>query len=105
MHPPPPRFCWVGRRGELPTKFSKREGLGRPTFRGWLLAFARDSVTRKNKDKFIDDEKELLEIFNNYYINVVEKTSGKPVENSFKNCDDNFKAVFKIIKKYEKHQS
>ena len=101
MHPPPPCFCWVGQRGELPTKFSKRGGLRRPTFRGWLLAFSRDSVTRKNKD----DEEELVEIFNNYYINVVEKTSGKPVENSFKNCDDNFKAVFKIIKKYEKHQS
>ena len=35
----------------------------------------------------------------------MEKTSGKPVENSLKNCDDNFKAVFKIIKKCEKHQN
>ena len=29
----------------------------------------------------------------------MEKTSEKPVENSFENCDDNFEAVFKIIKK------
>ena len=33
------------------------------------------------------------------------KTSRKPVENSFENCDDNFKAVLKIMKKYKKHQS
>ena len=35
----------------------------------------------------------------------MEKTSGKPVENNFGNCDDNFEAVLKLIKKYEKHQS
>ena len=34
----------------------------------------------------------------------MEKTSGKPVENSFENRHDNLK-VIKIIKKYEKHQS
>ena len=64
-----------------------------------------DSITIKDKDKFIDDRKELIEIFNNYYINIGEKTSEKRLEDSFENCDDNFKAVFKIIKKYEKHQS
>ena len=67
--------------------------------------FSSDSITIKDNDKFINDEKELVESFNNYYISIVEKTSGKPVENSFKNCDDNFKAVLKIIKKYEQHQS
>ena len=35
----------------------------------------------------------------------MEKKSGKPVENSFENCDDNFEALLKIIKKQEKHQS
>ena len=35
----------------------------------------------------------------------MKKTWGKLVENSFENCDDNFEAVLKIIKKYEKHQS
>ena len=35
----------------------------------------------------------------------MEKTSGKSVENRFENCDDNFEAVLKIVKKYEKHQS
>ena len=32
----------------------------------------------------------------------MEKKLGKPVDNSFENCDDNFEAVLKIIKKYEK---
>ena len=35
----------------------------------------------------------------------MEKKLGKPVDNSFENCDDNFEAVLKIIKKQEKHQS
>ena len=61
-----------------------------------------DSITIKGKDRFIDDEKELVEVFNNYYINVVEKTSGKPVENSFENCNDKVEAVLKIIKKIRK---
>ena len=68
-------------------------------------SLSSDSITIRDKDKFIDDEKEFVKIFNNYYINVVEKTSGKPVENSFENCNDNFNAVFKIIKRYKKHQS
>ena len=69
------------------------------------ISLSSESITIKDKDKFIDEEKELAEIFNNYYINIVEKKSGKPVENSFANYDDNFKAVLKIIEKHEKHQS
>ena len=65
-------------------------------------SFSCDPVTIKNRDKFIDDEKELPKTFNNYYINTVEKTSGIPVENSFKNCDT-FKAVPKITEKYKKY--
>ena len=68
-------------------------------------SLSSDSITIKDKDRFFNDEKELVEIFNNYYKNNVEKTSGKLVENSFENCDNNFEAVLKIIKKYEKHQS
>ena len=45
--------------------------------------FSSDSITIKDNDKFINDEKELVEIFNNYYINIVEKTSGKTLENIF----------------------
>ena len=69
------------------------------------ISLSTESITIKDKEKFIDDEKELAEVFNNYYINIVEKKSGKPVENSFANYDDNFKAVLKIIEKHEKHQS
>ena len=68
-------------------------------------SLSSDSITVKDKDRFFNDEKELVEIFNNYYKNNVEKTSGKLEENSFENCDSNFEAVLKIIKKYEKHQS
>ena len=68
-------------------------------------SFSSNSITLENKDKIIDDEKELVEIFNNHFLDIVEKTSEKPVESSFKNCDDSFKIVIKIIKKYEKHQS
>ena len=60
-------------------------------------SFSCNSITVMDKDKFIDDEKELVGIFNNYYIHFVEKMSGKPVENSFENCNDNFEAVLKII--------
>ena len=35
----------------------------------------------------------------------MEKTSGIPVEKNFENCDNNFEAVLKIIKKCENHQS
>ena len=37
-----------------------------------------NSITTRGKDKLIDNEKELGTIFGNYYINIVEKTSGKP---------------------------
>ena len=54
-------------------------------------SFSSESIIIKNKEKFINDEKELGEIFNNYYTNIVEKASGNPIESSFENCDDNFK--------------
>ena len=56
------------------------------------------NLVNRFPDKFIEDEKELVEIFNNYYINIVEKMSGKPVENSFENCDDNLKEFSKSLK-------
>ena len=43
-----------------------------------------------DKDQFIDDENGLVDLFNNYYVKIVQKMSWKPVENSFENCDDNF---------------
>ena len=55
------------------------------------------SLTINEKDKFIDDENELSKIFNNYYVNIVKKTSRKPVENSFENCNDKIGKIIKLL--------
>ena len=47
-----------------------------------------NSITISNKDNFFYDEKGLVEIFNNHYLTIVEKTSAKPAENSSKNCNN-----------------
>ena len=44
-------------------------------------------------------------MFNNYYINIVEKTSGKLPDDSFKNYTNNRDIVLEVIKKYEHHPS
>ena len=67
--------------------------------------FSNDFITIKDKDRFVDDEGELVELFNNHYINIVEKTSGKPPENSFGNYENNADIVNAIIKKNENHPS
>ena len=36
-------------------------------------------------------------IFNNYYVNIVKKTSRKPVENSFENCNDKIGKIIKLL--------
>ena len=67
--------------------------------------FSNDFITIKDKDRFVDDEGKLVELFNNHYINIVEKTSGKPPENCFGNYENNADIVNAIIKKYENHPS
>ena len=58
-------------------------------------------------DKVVTDELELSEIFNNHYVNIVEKSSGrKPT--SLANTigsDDDREIVQKIIEKYKDHPS
>ena len=44
-------------------------------------------------------------MFNNHYINIVEKTSGKLPDDSFKNYTNNRNIVLEVIKKYEHHPS
>ena len=70
-------------------------------------SFSNDIITIKDeKGNFIDDEKELVEMFNNHYINIVEKTSGKPPEESYtKSYTNNGDIVLQIIRKYENHPS
>ena len=69
-------------------------------------SFSNDFITIKDENgNFIDDERELVEMFNNHYINIVEKTSGKPPDDSFKNYTNNRDIVLEVIKKYEHHPS
>ena len=42
---------------------------------------SNDVISIWNGDAFIDKESELVEMFSNHYINIVEKTSGVPQEN------------------------
>ena len=66
--------------------------------------FSNDFITIKDGNKFVSDEKQLVEMFNNHFINIVEETSGVPPENSFENFDD-AEAVNRIIKKFNNHPS
>ena len=66
--------------------------------------FSNDFITIKDGNGFVSDEKELVEMFNNHYINIVEKTSGTPPENTPRVLNDT-DYVNKIIKKYENHPS
>ena len=69
-------------------------------------SFSNDFITIKDENgNFIDDERELVEMFNNHCINIVEKTSGKPPDDSFKNYTNNRDIVLEVIKKYEHHPS
>ena len=53
------------------------------------------------KDKIVTEEKELVRIFNDHYINIVERTCGtKPT-----NVEDNTKAVEVICESFANHES
>ena len=68
-------------------------------------AISNDFISIKEGEKFIDNENDLVEMFNTHYINIVEKTSGSPPEASFSDISDQKEVIEKIIKKYEKHPS
>ena len=69
-------------------------------------SFSNDFITIKDENgNVIDDERELVEMLNNHYIDIVEKTSGKPPDDSFKNYTNNRDIVLEVIKKYEHHPS
>ena len=67
---------------------------------------SNNSITLINNNSIVTDEKILTSIFNDHYINIVEKTTGvKPFSlnnEHFKNKDE---IILNIVKKYEKHQS
>ena len=65
------------------------------------------AIILKEKNDFISDEAELVEIFNTHYINIVENTTGKPPETMECNMDQSLdsSAVAKIVDYYSTHPS
>ena len=59
------------------------------------------------KDEYINDENILVEMFNNHYINIVEKTSGKAPDSIGNSslAENDSVTIDKIIKYYENHPS
>ena len=68
---------------------------------------SNDYISIKDGDRFIDDEKELVELFNTHYINIVEKVSGIPPEDSLNSLEskNDRKAIEIIFEKFKNHPS
>ena len=62
-------------------------------------------ISTGNGDAFIDKETNFMEIFNIYYINIVEKTSGVPREKNVIDTNNTQEIIEGIIRKYERHPS
>ena len=62
-------------------------------------------ISTGNGDTFIDKETNFVEIFNIYYINIVEKTSGVPHEKNVIDTNNTQEIIEGIIRKYERHPS
>ena len=58
---------------------------------------SNDFVSIRNGDAFVDKESKIMEIFNNHYINIVEKTLGLIGTNNTQEIIEG------IIRKYERH--
>lgn len=71
-------------------------------------ALSNDNIILFEGGKFIENDKEITEILNEYYINIVKHTSGKPPENiadtlGFTTNQDNI--INSIIEHYNSHSS
>ena len=66
-----------------------------------------DYISIKKENNFIENEEELVEMFNSHYINIVENLTGiAPTINPLYDFPENdFYAVRNIIKQYENHPS
>ena len=62
-------------------------------------------ISTGNGDAFINKETNFVEIFNIYYINIVEKTSGVPREKNVIDTNNTPEIIEGIIRKYERHPS
>ncbi len=55
---------------------------------------AKNDIMLVTDEKIVSDELELSEIFNNHYINIVEKTSGrKPTSLAIEACSDDDREI------------
>ena len=74
------------------------------TNKGFLT---NENITIKHKDKIVTDNSKLVHLFNNHYINIVERTSGMTPENTGnpKCKSDDHLTVAKILKHYKNHPS
>ena len=68
---------------------------------------SNDHISINDKDKIVNDEVKLVELFNSYFINAVENTTGKTPTSLGDSCNqqndtDNVK---KIISEYKNHPS
>jgi len=66
-----------------------------------------DFISIKKGDEFIDNEEELVEMFNSHYVNIVENITGiSPTINPLYDYQENDRYMVRnIIKQYEKHPS
>ena len=73
----------------------------------WLQfgCMSNNFISTGNGDAFIDKETNFVEIFNIYYINIVEKTSGVPHEKNVIDTNNTQEIIEGIIRKYERHPS
>ena len=64
-----------------------------------------DFISIRNEDVFKEKESELVKMFNNHRINIVEKTSSVPSENYFIDTNNTQEIIEEIIRQYERHPS
>ena len=66
-----------------------------------------DHISINDKDKIVDNEVKLVELFNSYFINAVENTTGKTPTSlgDSSNQQNNTDNVEKIISEYQNHPS
>ena len=65
-----------------------------------------DITTLIRKNKIISDEKKLTELFNSYYINIVEKSSGTKPKTFGTNFENpSVQSVRDVVNSYKNHPS
>ena len=105
--------CVQLRKKAIKNHFSKSLDSGDMTFWKTVRPFLSNKGTHDNHDIILDengelikDNREVSEILNNFYINIVEQTTGmKPSQDSFSKTDSVDEQLDIIIEKYKAHPS